>query len=452
MIHFRYLQEIGYTDTIIDVRSNRVRSLLGLNPAGNAAEKEEQIGGGTINGGAGGGVGASSGGSGGAGSSPGDPSGNSKRLSESQGRRAPAKKVPPASLAEAMIMDTEAAVMANFDFLAQEGVGVEVDDEDEMSDEMEDNTDDDADDASASNAATSKRNKMKAKVRSRIFPMWIGITYPLASSLEYPRSTFFSNSFSFFFSCCCSDSLISNLLSNRTTWNKWIVYRVTHCNKISLALGLSSPTRRNWTLKKLFEIRQVVVFLMEIEDWKLWPLLLSIRCVDGNSCVNEQIRYGAFTLLSKWMIKCWIFLWPQTNRILPLFIFRISETTWTPRQRKCSTSLAFWVATLTTLRTNCECRPILPTGVSRPSRTLLNLLLFFILFSGKCFFLLFCFYCSVRTFPMLCSPNLRSNGGRRGSNASSLFWYFLSQLLIQGFPIFISLWCDQHKKSLVFRQ
>ena len=26
----RYLHEIGYTDTIIDVRSNRVRSLLGL--------------------------------------------------------------------------------------------------------------------------------------------------------------------------------------------------------------------------------------------------------------------------------------------------------------------------------------------------------------------------------------------------------------------------------------
>lgn len=46
-------------------------------------------------------------------------SGNSKRLSETQGRRAPAKKVPPASLAEAMILDTEAAVMANFDFLAQ---------------------------------------------------------------------------------------------------------------------------------------------------------------------------------------------------------------------------------------------------------------------------------------------------------------------------------------------
>jgi hypothetical protein len=141
--------------------------LLGLNPAGASAEKEEQTGGGTINGGAGSGVvSGSSGSSAGAGSSPGDASGNSKRLSETQGRRAPAKKVPPASLAEAMIMDTEAAVMANFDFLAQEGVGVEVDDEDDMSDEMEDNTDDDTDDsATASNAATSKRNKMKAKVR-----------------------------------------------------------------------------------------------------------------------------------------------------------------------------------------------------------------------------------------------------------------------------------------------
>lgn len=163
--HNRYLQEIGYTDTIIDVRSNRVRSLLGLNPAG-TSEKEEQTGGAALNGGASGGTAGGSTGGSGASSSPGDLSGNSKRLSETQGRRAPAKKVPPASLAEAMIMDTEAAVMANFDFLAQEGVGVEVDDEDDMSDEMEDNTDDDTDDAaSVSNAATSKRNKIKTKVR-----------------------------------------------------------------------------------------------------------------------------------------------------------------------------------------------------------------------------------------------------------------------------------------------
>lgn len=129
------------------MRSNRVRSLLGLNPAGAAPDKEDAGASGAVNGGAA------------AGSSPADAGGNSKRLSESQGRRAPAKKVPPASLAEAMIMDTEAAVMANFDFLAQEGVGVEVDDEDEMSDEMDDAADDDADDASA------KRGKIKAKVR-----------------------------------------------------------------------------------------------------------------------------------------------------------------------------------------------------------------------------------------------------------------------------------------------
>lgn len=87
-----------------------------------------------------------------------DAAGNSKRLSETQGRRTPAKKIPPASLAEAMIMDTEAAVMANFDFLTQEGVGV--DDEDDMSDDMDDNTDDDNEDP------TAKRGKIKSKVTS----------------------------------------------------------------------------------------------------------------------------------------------------------------------------------------------------------------------------------------------------------------------------------------------
>ena len=34
---FRYLQEIGYTDTIIDVRSVRVRQLLGLPPLADSA-------------------------------------------------------------------------------------------------------------------------------------------------------------------------------------------------------------------------------------------------------------------------------------------------------------------------------------------------------------------------------------------------------------------------------
>ena len=89
-----------------------------------------------------------------------DAGGHSKRLSESQGRRAPAKKVPPTSLAEAMINDTEASVMANFDFLAQEGVGIEVDDDDDdLSDDMDDGTDDDNEDQTAA-----KRSKTKNKV------------------------------------------------------------------------------------------------------------------------------------------------------------------------------------------------------------------------------------------------------------------------------------------------
>ena len=87
----QYLQEIGYTDTIIDVRSNRVRSLLGLNPTGATGGDKDSadLQGGAVNGGMG------SGGSVSGGTSPGsgDLSGNSKRLSESQGRRAPAKKV-----------------------------------------------------------------------------------------------------------------------------------------------------------------------------------------------------------------------------------------------------------------------------------------------------------------------------------------------------------------------
>jgi striatin 1/3/4 len=69
---YRYLQEIGYTDTIIDVRSNRVRSLLGLN---NNAESEENLNNASV-------VPALNG----------NESSN-KRASDNQGRRTPAKKV-----------------------------------------------------------------------------------------------------------------------------------------------------------------------------------------------------------------------------------------------------------------------------------------------------------------------------------------------------------------------
>ncbi|KAK9496640.1 hypothetical protein O3M35_013080 [Rhynocoris fuscipes] len=128
----QYLQEIGYTDTIIDVRSNRVRTLLGLN------NNEESGGGGSgVNGND-----SSIGGSGAA-------STNKRSSSDGQGRRTPAKKAPggggSASFTEAMLLDTEAAVMANFEFLAQaaaavgdDTVGDEMDDDDDLHDEIDD--------------------------------------------------------------------------------------------------------------------------------------------------------------------------------------------------------------------------------------------------------------------------------------------------------------------------
>nr|XP_029714970.1 LOW QUALITY PROTEIN: striatin-3-like [Aedes albopictus] len=106
----QYLQEIGYTETIIDIRSNRVRSLLGLN---NNSEQEENVNP-NINGG----------------------SETNKRASESQGRRTPAKS-QPSSMTEAMILDSEAAVIANFEFLTQ--AETEMSDDDDMSDEIGEN-------------------------------------------------------------------------------------------------------------------------------------------------------------------------------------------------------------------------------------------------------------------------------------------------------------------------
>ena len=105
---FRYLHEIGYTDTIIDVRSNRVRSLLGLHDVPESSKDENCAlnGGGEVlnatttrrpdNSNAGGNtVGG------------GQPGSN---------RRATVGN----TLAEERLVDMEAAVMANFDFLSSE--------------------------------------------------------------------------------------------------------------------------------------------------------------------------------------------------------------------------------------------------------------------------------------------------------------------------------------------
>ncbi|XP_046545182.1 striatin-3-like isoform X3 [Haliotis rubra] len=107
----QYLQEIGYTDTIIDVRSARVRSLLGLQPhTENEAEGAQPA---LVNG-------EQSPGKGGV----------------AAGKRVGTKRVGGAVPIEGTLIDTEAAVMTTFDFLANENV-VD-DDEDNLSDENED--------------------------------------------------------------------------------------------------------------------------------------------------------------------------------------------------------------------------------------------------------------------------------------------------------------------------
>lgn len=125
----QYLQEIGYTDRIIDVRSTRVRALLGLN--NNNADQDDNQNGGGIN-----------------------ANESNKRASETQGRRTPAKKAQPSSLAEAMMLDTEAAVMANLDFLSN--TDVDMDDDDEMSDDVDIEPTDDIED----DVKLNKKDKM----------------------------------------------------------------------------------------------------------------------------------------------------------------------------------------------------------------------------------------------------------------------------------------------------
>ena len=116
---FRYLKEIGYTDTIIDVRSNRVRSLLGLNDqnvsASGAIDGKEDL-----NRSSSGGI------MGGLVLNGGDTSAASVgRRSIGEGGSGGKRTAPnSAALAEEMMIDTEAAVMANFDFLSSEVCGV----------------------------------------------------------------------------------------------------------------------------------------------------------------------------------------------------------------------------------------------------------------------------------------------------------------------------------------
>ncbi|XP_055957495.1 striatin-3 isoform X9 [Patella vulgata] len=103
----QYLQEIGYTDTIIDVRSARVRSLLGIQP--HSGDEPDGIQSGLVNG------------------EPQLTNRNEITKSRSSGKK---------NQIEGALIDTEDAVMTTFDFLQPEHV---VDDEDDnLSDENED--------------------------------------------------------------------------------------------------------------------------------------------------------------------------------------------------------------------------------------------------------------------------------------------------------------------------
>ncbi|RLU22551.1 hypothetical protein DMN91_004829 [Ooceraea biroi] len=125
----QYLQEIGYTDTIIDVRSNRVRSLLGLN---NNTDTEEMN------------TPALNGNEGVHDKSVHDKVSPRSMRNERMVRmiaKNSSKKPQPSSIAEAMILDTEAAVIANFEFLGHTDMDME-EEEGDAEDEIYDaNTD-----------------------------------------------------------------------------------------------------------------------------------------------------------------------------------------------------------------------------------------------------------------------------------------------------------------------
>jgi len=100
----QYLQEIGYTDTIIDVRSNRVRSLLGLNT--NPSLEEPQTG-------------------------------DAVKTVPQQQQKHPRRA--GSSPAGSMVTDAEASVLATFEFLNEQRdarTGEEDGDEDEDEEEI----------------------------------------------------------------------------------------------------------------------------------------------------------------------------------------------------------------------------------------------------------------------------------------------------------------------------
>lgn len=124
----QYLQEIGYTDTIIDVRSTRVRQLLGLQPL--AADNNKHN------------------------TSNGDVVPNNNNINDISRNTAGTNKKLPGSLAESGLGVAETSIMNTFDFLSAENA---IDDEDDVDDD-----DDDDDDEKDDERVVIKKPKLKA--------------------------------------------------------------------------------------------------------------------------------------------------------------------------------------------------------------------------------------------------------------------------------------------------
>lgn len=97
-LFFRYLQEVGYTDNILDVRQARVRQILGVDFDASHQGSGKEGRGGSPNG-------SDSSGSSGGGGGKRLPSGRANRIAEA-------------------LSDTEASVLATFDFLGGNGMHV----------------------------------------------------------------------------------------------------------------------------------------------------------------------------------------------------------------------------------------------------------------------------------------------------------------------------------------
>ncbi|KAL8590062.1 hypothetical protein ACOMHN_034293 [Nucella lapillus] len=126
----QYLQEIGYTDTIIDVRSARVRSLLGLQPVSSEMDMDGQ---------------------------PALTNGEQQPIKrDSSGKRVGLRRLPGIGPMDSALMDTENSIMNTFDFLAGDS---------DMTDSKETLGDDSEDGITADDEADERLERKGVKIK-----------------------------------------------------------------------------------------------------------------------------------------------------------------------------------------------------------------------------------------------------------------------------------------------